>query len=99
MKKLSLVIDDLEVETFAMHAYGGETGTVAGQQLITQGMECNTRDLFWCSGQPTLNALDMMCYDSIGGGHCTAVCPSGYEVCDTSVAGCTEYQPATPITP
>lgn len=99
MKKMKLTVDDLEVESFAVHSSGGARGTVAGQQQITHGMECNTRDRFWCSQQPTLNALDVLCYDSVGGGYCTAVCPSGYEVCDTSPAGCTEYQPATPIIP
>jgi hypothetical protein len=87
MKKLSLVIEDLEVETFTVQATDGERGTVAGQQ-ITGGMECNTRDVFWCSAQVTLNALDLNCYESYGGGYCTAVCPTGYEVCDTSPGVC-----------
>ena len=88
MQKLSLRIEDLEVETFAVEARGGARGTVAGQE-ITQ-MDCNTRDLFWCSAQPTLNALDMRCYDSIVGyGQCTPVCPSGEMVCDTTPEGCT----------
>lgn len=90
MQKLSLRIEELEVETFAVQAGGVERGTVAGQQLVTQGMECNTRDLFWCSAQPTLDALDMRCYDSIvGHGQCTPVCPSGEMVCDTTPEGCT----------
>jgi hypothetical protein len=92
MQKLSLRIEDLEVETFAVQAGGGERGTVAGQQ-ITGGMGCNTRDLFWCSAQPTLYALDSRCYDSFvapGQGYCTPVCPSGAMVCETSEGGCTE---------
>jgi hypothetical protein len=87
MKKLSLVIEDLEVETFTVEVTSGERGTVVGQQL-TGGMQCNTRDYFWCSAQVTLNALDYGCYHSEGAGYCTAVCPTGYEVCDTSPQIC-----------
>jgi hypothetical protein len=84
MKKLSLVIEDLEVETFTVELTSGERGTVVG---LTGGMQC-TLDDFWCSAQVTLNAVDLNCYESNGAGYCTAVCPTGYEVCDTSPQIC-----------
>jgi hypothetical protein len=87
MKKLSLVVEDLQVESFDIVQAEQGRGTVVGQQ-ITGTMACNTRDVYWCSQQPTLNALDYLCYYSQGGGYCTAVCPTGYDVCDTSPEVC-----------
>jgi hypothetical protein len=87
MKKLSLVIEDLKVETFAVHAGEEETGTVVAHQLSGDAA-CNTRDDNWCSTHYTRNVLDYHCYASEGGGYCSAVCPTGYEVCDTSPEMC-----------
>lgn len=87
MKKLSLAIEDLEVETFTVEVTAGERGTVVGQQ-VTGGMLGCTRDVYWCSPQVTLDALDLGCYESNGAGYCTAVCSTGYEVCDTSPQIC-----------
>lgn len=92
MKKLTLDIDDLQVESFDVDGGGSERGTVMGRQL-TRDVACNTQDYYYCSQQPTLNALDVLCAFSEGGGYCTAVCPTGYEVCDTVGGTCaTAYQ-------
>lgn len=87
MKKLKLEIEELAIETFEASAVPAEGGTV----LARSGGGA------WCASyeyridstcqQFTYDQFDSQCYDS-GGSACTAVCPSGWAVCDTSPEVC-----------
>jgi len=86
MRKLTMKIDELRVETFDV---GGskqtEEGTVLGQQ---QTLGC-TANVYYPCNQPTNNFLVFDCYVSFDpeAANCTNVCATTPAVCST-VKGC-----------
>jgi len=90
MRKLTLDIDRLRVETFDVDGAEKAEGTVLGRQQWTR--TCTLNDFDPCN-QATNWPLDANCADSIAyypgqEGNCTNVCASGPLVCDTSVEVC-----------
>lgn len=82
MRKLTMQIDALEVETIdvAPDREDGR-GTVRARQWNT--WYCTAND-DWPCNEETNWALNANCVDSMGGANCTNVCPSGPYVCDTA---------------
>lgn len=85
MRKLTLDIEQLRVETFDVDGSDRAEGTVFAQQQWTA--YCTANVGYLCD-QPTNWKLDANCHDSIAPANCTNVCPSGPLVCDTSVDVC-----------
>ncbi len=89
MRKMTLDIDGLQVETFDVDGSEQAAGTVFGQQQWT--FRCTANGYYPCN-QPTNWALDANCVDSVAypgmEGNCTNVCGTGPLVCDTSVDVC-----------
>ncbi|MBB4637878.1 hypothetical protein [Longimicrobium terrae] len=76
MKKLTLQLDDLRIESFSTTGAPRERGTVVGEEQCTCPTACS------CPGCPT---CDASCNGTCGG-TCDASC---YGTCGDTCAGCT----------